>query len=405
MRAHSLKQLKKYLKNKYLIFLIKKHRKQVEHKSCNRICILPAARYGSLGDEAMVIALAESLNKSKNVLSIINYDSKDQWGTIHCNLFSEQNTLPSSFFKFNSFLKFLSCHDVLFINGADVLDGKYSVNGSLNRLQYACLAFDLGLKVIFTGFSFNKNPPLSIISFINSMPEGIKFCCRDFHSHSRFVDMTQKKAELVADLAFLLDPDHRSSYVVLIKRWVELQRQEGRLIIGLTPNVLFNNGQSVLDVKKYADILYKINTLYQCSFLLIPHDYRGKPSDLDYVQAIGKLCGDLDILLVDKVCSARELKAIASFIDFSITGRMHFAIACLSSGIPVLGVSYQDKFEGLFEMFDQRNCLVDSQSMGDVTLLVEKTSNIVDSLDQHRNSICAKLSSIKTLANKNLEGL
>lgn len=392
-------QIKKFIKNCYTDNLVKRHRKPLNYVVGNRVCILPAARYGSLGDEAMVIALADLLKANGSNLSVIDYDDKDQWSGAYSNIFIEHTTLPGKISEWDAFLTFLSTQDVFYINGADVLDGKYSEKDSLDRLKYATYASAMGVKVVITGFSFNKTPPPGIINYIRRMPKEIKFCCRDIYSHARFIDLTGRKAEQVADLAFMLNPDHESHYVGLIKKWVTVKRQEGRLIFALTPNVLFNQ-----DVVYYANILVKLNKMYPISFLLIPHDYRSKPSDLDCIKAIGELCGNLDILLVDKQCSARELKAVASSLDLSITGRMHFAIGCLSSGVPVCGISYQDKFDGVFEMVGQQDCLIDSQSIVDTELIIEKIEKIISNIGDHRRIISERLPSILPLAMKNLWG-
>jgi polysaccharide pyruvyl transferase WcaK-like protein len=363
---------------------------------------LPAAPYGSLGDEAMVFALADLLKANNNLLSIINYDAQDQWDIACSDIFTEYGILPHSIRNWDTFLTFLNKQDVFYLNGADVLDGKYSEKGSLNRLKYATLANEMGLDVVITGFSFNKIPPLSVVNYIKSMPNNIQFCCRDTHSFSRFVDLTGRKAKQVADLAFLLHPDHESNYVGLIKNWIDTKKQNGRLIFALTPNVLFKKDILKQYAISYANILIKLNKIYPSSFLLIPHDYRNNPSDLDCIKAIGKLCENLDILLVDKLCSAKELKAIASHLDLSITGRMHFAIACLSSGVPVCGISYQDKFEGVFEMAGQQDCLIDSQSIADANLIVEKIKKIICNIENHRSNLRKCLPSIFSLAKKNL---
>jgi polysaccharide pyruvyl transferase WcaK-like protein len=395
-------QIKNFIKTQYRNLLIRQHRKPLNYAPSNHACILPAAQYGSLGDEAMVISLAGLLLANGNVLSVIDYNLQDKWGVSYPNIFTNSSTLPGGIKEWDSFITFLSAQDVFYINGADVLDGKYSINDSLDRLKIATLASELGLAVVITGFSFNKMPPAAIVNYIKDMPTGIQFCCRDIHSYNRFIEFTGRKAEQVADLAFILEPDHDSHYVYLIKKWIELKRQEGHHIIALTPNVLFKKELFDQDVTYYTKILTKINEIYPCSFLLIPHDYRSKPSDLDCIKAIQVLCGNLDILLVDKLCSARELKAVASYLDLSVTGRMHFAIACLSSGVPVCGLSYQDKFDGVFEMLGQQNCLIDSQSIAETDIIFEKISNIVNNIHKFNRDIGKRLPSISSMSRKNL---
>ena len=78
-------------------------------------------------------------------------------------------------------------------------------------------------------------------------------------------------------------------------------------------------------------------------------------------------CNDLEVLrefrsilepelqastrLIEEKCSARQVKAISGHCDLILSGRMHLAIASLGQGVPVVCLTYQDKFEGLMEHF------------------------------------------------------
>lgn len=394
--------IKQILKNTIVNILVKKHRRQPESVCRYRSCILPAAEYGSVGDEAMVIALIDLLRANKNRISIIDYCPTDEWSAVCKNLIQDHHRLPRRIWEWDSFLRFLSEQDMFYINGADVLDGKYSVEDSLARLRYASLARELGIRVVITGFSFNKTPPPSIVNYFKKMPEGILFFCRDVYSLERFVKLTGRHAKQVADLAFLLEPDEQSHYIELIKSWISTKRRDGKFIFGLTPNVLFKKNSIDQEATHYANILIKLNKKYPSSFLLIPHDYRGTPSDLDFIRVIGEASKDLDLLLVDKLCSAKELKAIAPLLDLSITGRMHFAIACLSSGVPVCGISYQDKFEGVFTMLEMSEFLIESRQIANTEIVVEKITKMINTIVFQRRRICEKLPDICLMARNNL---
>jgi polysaccharide pyruvyl transferase WcaK-like protein len=90
------------------------------------------------------------------------------------------------------------------------------------------------------------------------------------------------------------------------------------------------------------------------SFLLIPHDVRGKVSDVSLAKALlESILPEIKpyCMQVPAPCRAAEIKAICADIDIVLSGKMHLAIACLGQGTPVACVTYQDKFEGLFKHF------------------------------------------------------
>src|SRR5690606_10635594 len=46
-----------------------------------------------------------------------------------------------------------------------------------------------------------------------------------------------------------------------------------------------------------------------------------------------------------------ELKSYLEYIDFTLSGRMHFGISGYSLKKPMLGITYEDKFSGLQRLF------------------------------------------------------
>ena len=56
--------------------------------------------------------------------------------------------------------------------------------------------------------------------------------------------------------------------------------------------------------------------------------------------------------------SPGSVRRLVRGLDFVIAGRMHLAIACLAEGVPVAGVTYQGKFEGLFGYFELGDMLI-----------------------------------------------
>lgn len=99
--------------------------------------------------------------------------------------------------------------------------------------------------------------------------------------------------------------------------------------------------------------------------ILIPHTYNAiKPNNEDDLEGIKKFVKDnpdlaAKISYVDKDYSAQELKHVISQTVFFMGSRMHSCIAALSTSVPTIGLSYSYKFEGTFDMFKQKNLVMD----------------------------------------------
>jgi polysaccharide pyruvyl transferase WcaK-like protein len=55
-------------------------------------------------------------------------------------------------------------------------------------------------------------------------------------------------------------------------------------------------------------------------------------------------------------------KAVTGRLKLMISSRMHPLIFAASMGVPVVGLAYNDKFEGVFQLLERPNQLLDLQS-------------------------------------------
>jgi polysaccharide pyruvyl transferase WcaK-like protein len=81
---------------------------------------------------------------------------------------------------------------------------------------------------------------------------------------------------------------------------------------------------------------------------------------------------------------------------------MHLAIASLGSGTPTLSITYQDKFEGLYQHFGLpiEHTITPMQCLGDALSIRIGCAHA----QRHdlRKRICANLPRVMTLASRNL---
>ena len=200
---------------------------------------------------------------------------------------------------------------------------------------------------------------------------------------------------LVADAAFMLKPAPLTAELEPITRWIGNQRANGRLLIGVNYNRQVLPETRAQDrTRLFESYCLAIQDLAErdpsLSFLLIPHDYRGKDSDLAQSERLyERLRASMGarVAYVPGRQTPGRLKAIASRMDMVLTGRMHLAIASLGSAVPVAGVSYQGKFEGLMDHFGIKNVLIDPEVALDPAALGALVRSVMDRRAEIRDQI------------------
>lgn len=400
----------KYIKTivfKIAISIIRKLRKlSLSHKLS--VLILPASSPGSLGDEAMLIGLLSEVQQT-NVerIGLVTYKTDDKW--INISNVDEVICLPQRRYEWISFLKKISTYSHLFINGADVLDGHYSVAKSIRRIRVASIAAKIGLKTTVTGFSFRDNASIEVIEELQRLPNSVRLCVRDPVSYRRLTANIKSELDLVADLAFLLKPEKTSIYYKF-KKIISECYVDGRIVIGINFNrQVLQSMDEQLVIELQNTYIYVICELYKWNknifFVLIPHDFRGDQSDFIKNEEIYSLLPGAvksNCTYVDEVINSKEVKALVSLMDVVFSGRMHLAIACLGQGVPVGCLGYQGKFEGLYEHF----CLEDSIISPDNFIENKETAlgflkMLIMNRDKTRNNIKEQLCKVQRLSKDN----
>jgi polysaccharide pyruvyl transferase WcaK-like protein len=292
--------------------------------------------------------------------------------------------------------------------GADIMDGFYSVSVPRLLTQLSGIAAASGAKSTIVGFSFNENPARQMIGLFRQISSDTRLCCRDPISHERFEKKIKCSSELVADAAFLLKPRIDSDALQLTLRWLEQKKCEGNAIIGINVNPISLSSLSIDSeslVAAYINTLEEIkNKIGNCSFLLIPHDLRGNPSDLTLLRNIFDNLSTAmkdDCWCLPSSCSAANIKGVCSKLDIVVTGRMHLAIAALGQGKPPIGITYQGKFEGLYRHFDLQGLALSPVEAFQQDRLVDLVVKTWVNREPLQEKISAQLDAIYAMARKN----
>jgi len=376
---------------------------------------LPPSDPGSIGDEAMLAASMEHLAaQGIQQIGIITLQPTARWenlklvtDTINIKGFFTRGSWWERF----RFIEKISRYERFYCLGADVMDGFYSDNVTLVRLNLVALAAKTGADATILGFSFNHQPTDAAVQSFSQLPASVRLCCRDPISYQRIKQCLQRPVELVADLAFMLQPAEDSDLTVRVSKWVRAQKDQGRIVLGVNANALHLTKVTQLKrdefIQFYANAFINLCSKNQkISLLTIPHDFRGDDSDVSIAQAILEAMPSAIkpyCMQVPTPCSAAEIKSICADLDLVLTGRMHLAIACLGQGIPVGGVTYQGKFEGLFRHFELPGMTIEPEKAFQPGVLTDFLIDLIAKREDIHQQIQSHLANVKVLSVSNFE--
>lgn len=320
--------------------------------------IIPASRWGSLGDHAAVEGLVTVLGQC----NIAKRDENDQW----CGPTSMQKYVDPK-------------TDVYYI-GADVIDGTYSYDRTIAIIDYCKKAALDGNSVTICGFSYSSKADPRIAGAIYDLPDSVRFVARDVFSGQRFGESTNRNFCIGADPAFLLDPDDELPEYV-----VESLSDEGQTRIGFNANQLI--GES-------PDFLRRSMANNDYLFYLIPHDIRGAQNDDRIIlQNLLSLVPERDrnraiVTWSGNSClSPSQVKALCGYMNIVITKRMHVAIASLGVGTPCITSEYNEKMKGCFQHFKMMDHVVEEISTKSIELLLDAENPTRNQIEEYADHV------------------
>jgi polysaccharide pyruvyl transferase WcaK-like protein len=263
--------------------------------------------------------------------------------------------------------------------------------------------------VVTTGFSFNAKPAEQLRRAYAQVDERVRFNVRDRVSLKRFKEFTMRDGHLTADVAFLLDPKSFREEPE-IKTWADECRGRGVPVVGLNvnPMLAYRASPEVLRhrLAQVALALQEVRRRQPFALLLISHDVRATDADEGCLR---KVCEALlsefgdDVRMAPLGLAADELKSLVRLTDAVVTGRMHLAIAALGVGVPIAGLSYQGKFQGLLDWFDLPHSLIVSpEQMETPETFSEALSKLLSDHQSLKRKVVTRAPEVLSAAKSNL---
>ncbi|SEH32658.1 Polysaccharide pyruvyl transferase family protein WcaK [Magnetospirillum fulvum] len=299
--------------------------------------------------------------------------------------------------------------DSLAAIGADVMDGYYNSLQPMQMTMFADLAVRRGARAAILGFSFNTSPPPSLRQAFKQAHPDVSFFVREQDSLERFTRFIDVKAELVADLAFLLKPAEGTADEEAVRTWVDDRHAKGDTVLAFNihPMLIKDATQGQIDRLIHAGerVVRRISACRKVSWLILCHDFReGVGDDLCLVPLAERLRnGGMDnLFLPPGEHTAAEIKGMVRHADAVVTGRMHLAIGSLSMGLPILAITYQSKFAGLFAHFGLPEwAMVPPEGLEDTDAMTDLVVRFVENLDDLRSRVAENLPQVLAFSNKN----
>jgi polysaccharide pyruvyl transferase WcaK-like protein len=377
-----------------------------------RVLFLPPSTPGNLGDEAIIEPFLERCARNKLFVTVIAYAQPTEWDHLQGigkvvlirNLFRSNSTWDKV-----RFLSQLVRTQYFVVAGADVLDGCYSRFRSLRRIELLFLATCAGVSTHVFGASCNEVPSPDCMDALRSIGTPFEIRARDRHSQCRLMTHLKRFVAFCPDTAFLLQPVGGSPKVERVTNWVKLRRQLGGKVIGVnvcSSHITERSHEYGEQLKSaYVEAIENLISVNAASIVFIPHDLRGNPSD-------ATLCGevrqrlqsnmlDVTICLEDEF-RATEIKFLVAELDVVLTGRMHLAIACLGSGVPVGCISRQGKFAGLLELVEQEDAIISPDDAVSPGRLSKFLKNLLETFPARKIQLEGAIQRIRTITEENL---
>ncbi len=377
------------------------------------VMIIPPYSPGSLGDEAILTSGARALrDRGLTTMGIIRYQHGDDWsylGTFADTLDMEDYFIHLRWKDHFRFVWVVRRYRYCLFFGTDVMDGFYGEEGCVRRIRLAGLAARCGVKTSIAGFSFSDKATQGSIQALRDLPVAVSLFSRDPVSFERLTRQVDHAVELVADVAFLLEPETSTPLVRQASEWIAAQKAGGKVVAGF--NVSMHLIKQVpaltpeaLVVAHREAIVEMVSSRPDLRFVLLPHDTREEFHDGVLIQAVMETLPPevrACCLAIPSSIHAAEIKAICGQLDLALSGRMHMAIACLGQGTPVACITYQGKFEGLYRHFALDGLMIDPVTATQPGRLAAFFLPVIDRREAIRRQIQSQLPKVRALAAEN----
>ena len=361
-----------------------------------KILILAGDIDGNLGDKAIVTSTCESLTSlSPDIHFTLVSDNPSLEQE-----FSNVTTVPKGWKGFFQVLKHARESDLVLCGGG----GLFQDDDSLVKMPYwavRLLVVRLFCKKI-VGYTLGVGPlRFSFSRFFARLAFAcmVRVSVRCPRALKTAREATKKSVKIVPDPALLLNSGCREeARAILEENQVPL---DGRPLIGVALRKWFHNKTTFIPHKyavKYrlrkipgeekrqamiqllARVFDRIVQEHGAFIVFLPTYNVSHEADDNICRQVMDAMASKNTRLVG-VQNPKQYKALSSHLNVMLGGRMHPTILAASEAIPVVGLSYNQKFFGFFELLGAENSLLDIEDF----VKHEQTEKLVELLARSIN--------------------
>jgi polysaccharide pyruvyl transferase WcaK-like protein len=328
-----------------------------------KVLVLGGDAEHNLGDAAIFEALCCTLRTAAADLHITSVGAGRARATGDLD-----TTLPRGPRGFSQLLRAVRHQDLVIIGGG----GLFQDDDSRIKMPYWALRTALmrALNPRVAGYCLGAGPLMhpdsrAFARWACASMQSIS--TRDHFAQGWLQRCTSRRIELVPDPAFMLAPApaeqaHRiiaaaklpaGRFIgVALRRW--FHRRGGWIPHKIRARVGMDRGAGSSHmstfVSKLADVLERLSKQLECGILLMPSYDLAHEGDVVASRGLEQeLRGRVPVGFAE-IHSAAEYKAVAGAAQLMVSARMHPLIFAASMGTPIVGLAYNGKFEGLFDL-------------------------------------------------------
>lgn len=382
--------------------------------ACGQLTVIPPAPPGSLGDQAYVEAAAHLAREQGWSPRLLLDEGAAPWT-------GQLEDIPQDWLPMHEsaravpamaeYLGAMRSSDAVIALGADSACGAYGRDALLPLLCVGEAAWK-GLRAGVVSLGFDPNPDPMFVRVFSALPPSVSLVFRDRDSLDRARSRLDRQLTLGADLAFAWRGPGLTVPAKL-RHWLDRQRAEGRLIVilnihslltGVSPYAEHKSRDVDALIDDVAHIVVELIAEEEASVVLVPHDNRGALSDEVIATRLRTRLPDSTskrVIDVGRV-TVSESRWLVGEADIVVSGRMHLAISSLTSGVPVVCLTYQEKFAGLIRGTGLDRLLLtpaELRSPGTLRARVKKAATVAPEL---RGAITSHVNACRQLAGENL---
>ncbi len=355
--------------------------------SMRRVLVSGYYGFGNAGDEAILMAIVNSLKKLKSDIEITALSADPLKTREYYGINAVQRTSPFAI------IREISRADLVISGGGGLLQDVTSNRSIPYYLFILYLAKKLNKKVMF--YANGVGPVFreinkSMIKLVGNMVDLITV--RDEQSRKELENLGVSKPPIIvtADPAFVLEPiDDKAGYELLRKLDISFNEQHPKIGVSVRP---WNLNKSRDIIAKACDYLVKS---HDADIIFLPMQY---PKDYNESLEIIKLMKE-NATVVPESIGPREILWLCGKMDLIFGMRLHALIFGAMMQVPLVGLVYDPKVEHFLSRIDQPS----AGKPGDLDLvaLCNLLEEALANIPQSQKQLQEKKEELTVLANKN----